>query len=87
MRQILFSTALIQILQWIMPRKLYIVISTVQFQVEIKQNRIHTVNVYIKKQTKKNKKQTNKNPANLQKILICYSAFSSVQLFPVTRIS
>lgn len=58
MRQILFSTALIQILQWIMPRKLYIVISTVQFQVEIKQNRIHTVNVYIKKQTKKKQKNT-----------------------------
>lgn len=44
-----------------MPRKLYIVISTVKFQAEIKLSRIHTVNVYIKK-IKQNKQDQQKNP-------------------------
>lgn len=55
--------------------KLYIVISTVLFQVEMKQSSIHSINAYFKKS------------ATIKKIQTCYSTFPFVQECPKPRFS
>lgn len=55
--------------------KLYIAISTVLFQVEMKQSSIHSINAYLKES------------ADIKKIQTCYRAFPFVQECPKPHFS